>query len=136
MWCQTSTTSWATGPTVRRTTALRPGWWTTKTSATIYLSYPATSDSLRVTSRAPISFSLLLEVQGGAQLQDHLTAFATSSSAHRNSDFLLQSARLRLISGSNFSPEELQLFTQLSRFQLSAPIRGRRAPMIQQHAGI
>ena len=33
MWCLTLTISWATDRTVRRTTALRLGWWTTKRSA-------------------------------------------------------------------------------------------------------
>lgn len=31
-WCLKSTTSWATGRTVRRTTALRPAGWTTRRS--------------------------------------------------------------------------------------------------------
>lgn len=45
MWCLKSTTSWVTDRTARRTTALRPGWWTTERSAyllTYLLNHTAT----------------------------------------------------------------------------------------------
>lgn len=128
MWCRTSTTSWATDPTVRRTTALRPGWWTTSLSTGIYLNIlQPWTHWLEGHVHGPISFFLLW---GCVQLQT-TSAWPDSLATSRLHTvplclrLLLQSARpLSSQVQSSLSQEELQLFTQLSRFKLSALNRG------------
>lgn len=130
MWCLISTTSWATDRTVRRTTALRPGRWTTERSAyllTYLRNHTATMDTpfnvkvhgpLLGPHSVPVHFSLEQRVLLSPAL--HTVTLSVWDSAPPGSSQVQSSSAKRHCLNSAFCSLKRNL-AHLSKSKLCAP---------------